>query len=136
MELVGRLNNKQGLQLGTKCKDEVAVDAVEYLAKHKMAALPEDYLSLLAKCNGAYSLTAELFGLVPDETHNFKDVVLENVRQDRIDKNNICILGANEFDYLVYDANVHVYQMRDKSTDEVVYAFSDIAAALAYLFNL
>ncbi len=136
MALVDKLKNKKGLQLGSNYKEEVVSDAVEYLDEHKMVALPEDYLSLLAECNGAYCLTAELFGLVPDEKNNFKDVVLENVRQDRIDKNNICILGANEFDYLVYDAGVRAYQMRDRNTDETVYNFSDIDAAVSYLFNL
>lgn len=124
------------MQLGSNYKEEFASDAVEYLDGHKMAALPEDYLSLLVECNGAYCLTAELFGLVPDEKHNFKDVVLENVRQDRSDNGSICILGANEFDYLVYDADARAYQMRDRNTDETVYSFSNIDAAVSYLFNL
>lgn len=136
MELVEKLKNKENLQLGKGYIAENAADAVEYLDNHKMPALPEDYLELLQDVNGAYSFTAELYGLNPDEENYIKDVVLSNVRQERADADSVFVLGANEFDFLVYDAKDKVYQMRDRQSDEIIYSFSNLDNAVTYLFNL
>ncbi len=93
-----------------------------------LVELPDDFADFLKDCNGVRGSGCEIFAVNPEGP--FSDIIQENLRQNMAGTGGL-VLGYNDFDYLIYDAETGAYQICDKDDMEnsAVYADWDSAAA-------
>lgn len=96
------------------------------------AALPQQYWEFIKTLNGVYYDGAELYALSP-ETKAFKDLLAVNQKSQDTDT---VLLGENEQDWLVFDADDEEFQILDK-TDLTVWKHNEnFEPLLAYLLKI
>lgn len=105
------------------------------LMQNHNAMVPEDFLELLHNFNAAAYDGAKIFGIAPDGKI-FMDIVLANQMSPFSGKQNMIVLGCDEFDYLTYNAERKTYQIIDKEDLEVLEEYSEIEPALRYILKI
>lgn len=101
---------------------------------NKIAPIPHDFTELLHQLNTVEFDGSYLFGINP-RTY-YLDIFAENEMLSLPDKENLLILGYDEFDYLAYNHAELCYQIIDKDSLEVVQRCSDLINAIKYLFKI
>ena len=95
-------------------------------------SLPQQYWEFIKTLNGVHYNGAELYALNP-ETKAFKDLLTVNQKLSNTDT---ILLGENEQDWLVFDADDEEFQILDK-TDLTVWKHSENFEPLAaYLLKI
>ncbi len=112
-------------------EDVIAVQ--QDLKFNGLPALPEDFVRFLHHVNTLNYDGLFIFGINPRSY--FLDILSENLRLNLPQKENILILGYDEFEYLAYCAPHACYQIIDKDTLEVVETYADLTAAMKYLLK-
>lgn len=97
-----------------------------------LASLPEDYWQTIAQINGIYYDGAEVYGL-NSPLKVFKDLITQN---QNLHTSHVVVLGENETDWLVYDAEQQRYQLVDKDEESVLYSAETLEKAINYILRL
>lgn len=94
--------------------------------------LPQSYWEFMKNLNGIYYDSAELYALNP-ETKTFKDLLTINQKFQSTDT---ILLGENDQDWLVFDADEQEFQILDK-TDLTIWKHNEnFEPLLAYLLRI
>ena len=100
------------------------------MKKKKLPELPSEFADFLKECNGVRGSGCEIYAVNPDGP--FSDILAENLLAGMGGSGGV-ILGYNDFDFLVYDAENREYQLRDKDGMEISASYQDweeVAAAV------
>lgn len=111
-------------------------DCKEYLKIEEKCELPVDYVTFLRYVNGAFSDDVYLFGVQPEIWPGLDDVVEQNEQYNPEFSGNVIFLGTNDFDWLVYDAQMQNFQIRSRIQGDVVRIFPDFESAVRQWFSL
>ncbi len=103
------------------------------MKRSRLAELPDDFANFLKECNGVRGSGCEIFAVNPDGP--FSDLIHENLKNAMADTGAL-ILGYNDFDYLVYDSEAVLYQLRDKNDMALNGNYADWDSAAAALLPL
>lgn len=95
--------------------------------------MPEDFAAFLKECNGVRGSDSAIYAMNPDGP--FDDVIEANLRAGMVGSGGI-VLGYNAFEYLIYDAEDSVYQLRDKQDLELEEVFENFDDAAAEILEL
>ena len=101
---------------------------------NQIAPIPQDFTELWHHIHTLEYDGAFLFGINPKSY--YLDIFAENDNLDLPEKENLLILGYDEFDYLSYNQKNKCYQTIDKDTFEVVERFPSLIKAIEYLFKI
>lgn len=122
-----RLGKSANLQKIILCQKE--------LTQNGNAMLPNAFLELLHNFNAVSYDGARIFGINP-ESKVFMDIVLANQMSPLAGKQNMVLLGCDEFDYLAYNAQTQTYQIIDKEDLEVLEEYSEIEPAIKHILKI
>lgn len=101
---------------------------------NNIAAIPQDFTELLHQINTIEHDGCYLFGINPRSY--YLDIFAENEMINLPNKENLLILGYDDFDYLIYNQTKECYQIIDKDSIEVLQTFSNLTKAIKYLFKI
>ncbi len=105
------------------------------LTQNGNAMLPNAFLDILHSFNAVSYDGARIFGINP-ESKVFMDIVLANQMSPLAGKQNMVLLGCDEFDYLAYNAQTQTYQIIDKEDLEVLEEYSEIEPAIKHILKI
>ena len=125
--------------------DYIETGAPQNIAKAKIysrgmveagfAALPEEYIELCGHFNGLWADGAQIYAIDPEEGF-LEDVLTKNDEWIYATSPQQLVLGENDFDFLVYDAEEEVYLMVDKDYGKSGRKFEELERAAANLLGL
>lgn len=114
---------------------EDIVDAQRTLRENKNAPIPNEFIDFLETVNGIEYNGGEIFCVNPP--YDFSaDIVDINLGQLQFDKKKYTVLGANEFDYMVYNLEKDNYQIIDKSDLKVLEEYESLKNTIAYILKV
>ena len=105
------------------------------LTQNGNAMLPNAFLDILHSFNAVSYDGARIFGINP-ESKVFMDIVLANQMSPLAGKQNMVLLGCDEFDYLAYNTETQTYQIIDKEELEVLEEYSEIEPAIKHILKI
>lgn len=133
-ELIQNLKNLPLILTSKPASIEQIIRTQQDLKINQMAVMPQDFTTLLHQINTLEYDGCYLFGINP---HSFYlDIFAENEMLNLPNKENLLILGYDEFEYLTYNQKITRYQTIDKDTLEVLQTFTDLTQAIKYLFKI
>ncbi len=133
-ELIQTLQNLPLMLTAKPASTEQIIRAQQDLKINNIAAIPQDFTELLHQINTIEYDGCYLFGINPRSY--YLDIFAENEMIDLPNKENLLILGYDEFDYLIYNHTKECYQIIDKDSIEVIQTFSNLTKAIKYLFKI
>lgn len=133
-ELIQTLKTFPLLLTAKPASTEQIIRTQQDLKINKIALIPQDFTELLHQLNTLEFDGCYLFGINPRSYH--LDIFAENEMLNLPHKENLLILGYDEFDYLAYNHIEQCYQIIDKDSLEVVQRCSDLTHAIKHLFKI
>ena len=133
-ELIQNIKSLPLMLTAKPATTEQIIRTQQDLKINKIATIPQDYTELLHYLNTAEYDGGYLLGINPRSY--YLDIFAENEMLSIPNKENLLILGYDEFDYLAYNHTEHCYQIIDKDSLEVVQRCSDLINAIKYLFKI
>lgn len=135
-DLAQNLKNNADVWCGSEVDPLFLRDCKEYLKNEGKCELPADYVTLLRYVNGAFSDNVYLFGVQPENWPGLDDIIEQNEQYNSDFSGDILFLGANDFDWLVYDAQTQNFQIRSRVYGDIVRIFPDFESAVRLWFAL
>lgn len=133
-ELIQTLKNLPLMLTSKPATVEQIIHVQQDLKINKIAKIPQDFTELLHQLNTLEYDGTYLLGINPRSY--YLDIFAENEMLNLPNKENLLILGYDEFEYLAYNQTTQCYQIIDKDTLEVLQTFSDLVKAIKYLFKI
>lgn len=133
-ELIQNLKNLPLILTSKPASIEQIIRTQQDLKINQMAVMPQDFTTLLHQINTLEYDGCYLFGINPRSF--YLDIFAENEMLNLPNKENLLILGYDEFEYLAYNQKITRYQTIDKDTLEVLQTFTDLTQAIKYLFKI
>ena len=99
------------------------------------ADLPEEYIKFCSHFNGVWTDGTQVYAIDPEEGF-LEDVLAKNDDWIYATSQQQLVLGENDFDFLVYDAEEEVYFMLDKDYGKLGRRFEELEQAVAVLLGL
>ncbi len=133
-ELIEILQNLPLTLTAKPATAEQIIRTQQDLKINKMAAIPQDFAELMHHINTMEYDGSFLFGINPNSY--YLDIFAENANLDLPNKENLLILGYDEFEYMAYNQKNKCYQTIDKDSMEVLESFPSLIKAIKYLFKI
>ncbi len=133
-ELIQKLKNLPLMLTARPVSTEQVIHTQQDLKINNIAAIPLDFIELMHHINTLEFDGTYLLGINPRSY--YLDIFAENEMLNLPNKENLLILGYDEFEYLTYNQTTQCYQIIDKDTLEVLQTFSDLVKAIKYLFKI
>lgn len=134
-ELIKHIKQTASARLAAPVNTQKIILCQKELTQNGNAMLPDAFLVILHSFNAVSYDGARIFGINP-ESKNFMDIVLANQMSPLAGKQNIVILGCDEFDYLAYNTETQTYQIIDKEDLEVLEEYSEIEPAIKHILKI
>ncbi len=131
-KFVSQLKKKNYAQ-GEKLESEALIVAQKLLVNMGLDFIPQSYANFMKYFNGIKGNGSYLFGATVDDDLDIADKNLQMQKPFRT-----IVLGYNEFDLLVYNYDVKLYQIIDRDDFKVLDCYKDneISLALNHIFNV
>lgn len=133
--LIQYIQKHTSTRLGSPIKTAKIILCQKELVQNGNAMLPDAFLELLHNFNAVSYDGARIFGIAPDKKI-FMDIVLANQMSPLAGKQNMVVLGCDEFDYLAYNTQAQTYQIIDKEDLEVLEEYSEIEPAIRHILKI
>ena len=133
-ELIQTLKNLPLMLTAKPATAEQIIRTQQDLKINQIAMIPQAFTQLLHQINTIEFDGSYLLGINPRSY--YLDIFAENEMLSLPDKENLLILGYDEFDYLAYNQPEDCYQIIDKDSFAVLQRFSDLEQAIKYLFKM
>lgn len=115
-----------GLYYGSPATSDQIIRTQQELHLNGLPAIPEDYVKFLRHCNIVSFDGNSLYGINLQSYSG--DILSENLNQN-VPLPNVLILGANDFDFLAYNAAKNIYQIIDKDDFKVLQTYQNLKQA-------
>lgn len=112
----------------------IIISLQQYLIKHNIAKLPQDFITFLHSYNGINYNGGIICGIYT--YGNSQDISTLNHSINHPLHNDLLFFGYDEFDYLAYNQKYNVYQIIDKSDLEVLEEYSDFSNAVQHILKI
>ena len=134
-ELINHIKQITSARLAAPVNTQKIILCQKELTQNGNAMLPDAFLVLLHNFNAVSYDGARIFGITP-ENKIFMDIVLSNQMSPLSGKQNMVVLGCDEFDYLAYNTETQTYQIIDKEDLEVLEEYSEIEPAVKHILKI
>lgn len=133
--LIDRLCKISSSHYGKPINSQKIILTQKELVQNHNTPLPEKFLELLHLYNGISYDGATILGIT-SASRGFRDITLSNQMSPFKGHPHLVLLGYDELDYLVYNAQNHSYQIIDKEDLEVLEEYSDMVTAILHILKI